>query len=208
MKQPPIRRILRLDSSARTDGSVSREVGTLIEHRLLERYPAAEVVRRDLADGLPSIDEDWVAANLTPAEERSAVQRDRLGLSDRLIAELEGADVVVLTAPIYNFSVPSVLKAWIDLVCRAGLTFRYTPNGPVGLLEDRPVYLAMASGGVPFGSPVDFASTYLRQVFGFIGITDVRLVGAERVAADIVAARAGARQTLEQWLPETTADVA
>jgi FMN-dependent NADH-azoreductase len=89
-------------------------------------------------------------------------------------------------------------------VCRAGLTFRYTPNGPQGLLADRPVYLVMASGGVPFGSAVDFASGYLRQVFRFIGIEDVRLVGAERVAADPAAARESALTALDQWLPEPT----
>lgn len=209
MNQQQVQRILRIDSSARVDDSVSRTLGDQIEQRLLARFPSADLVRRDLATGLPFIDGDWVAANLTPADARDAAQRDRLTLSDSLIAELADADIIVLTAPIYNFSVPSTLKAWVDLVCRAGLTFRYTTDGPVGLLADRPVYLAMASGGVPFGSPVDFASTYLTQVFRFVGITDVRLVGAERVAADIEAAHAGAMQTLEHWLPSPpTADVA
>ena len=106
-----------------------------------------------------------------------------------------------MTAPIYNFSIPSTLKAWIDLVCRAGLTFRYTEAGPQGLLSDRPVYLAMASGGVPFGSAADFASTYLRQVFHFIGIDDVRLVGAEGVARGSDAAVQTALAQLDAWLP-------
>jgi FMN-dependent NADH-azoreductase len=209
VNQPDVRRILRIDSSARTQDSVSRELGDVIEQRLVERHPSVGVVRRDLASGLPFIDGDWIDANLTPGEARSPAQSDRLALSDELIAELALADCVLVTAPVYNFSVPSVLKAWIDQVCRAGLTFRYTPDGPVGLLTDRPVYLAMASGGVPFGSPVDFASRYLTQVFRFVGITDVRLVGAERVAADADAARAGALRTLQRWLPgQPATDVA
>jgi FMN-dependent NADH-azoreductase len=121
---------------------------------------------------------------------------------------LREADAVVLTAPIYNFSIPSTLKAWIDHVCRAGLTFHYTENGPQGLLEDRPAYLAMASGGVPFGSAADFASGYLKQVFRFIGIEDVRLIGAERVAVNAAEARHQALATLEKWLPDPAGQVA
>ena len=121
---------------------------------------------------------------------------------------MQEADAVVLTVPVYNFSVPSVLKAWIDHICRAGVTFRYTEQGPQGLLDDRPVYLVMASGGMPFGSPADFASGYLRQVLKFIGIEDVRLIGAEGVAADAEAATRAAMDTLNRWLPEPVGQVA
>ena len=107
-----------------------------------------------------------------------------------------------------NFSIPSSLKAWIDHVCRAGQTFRYTENGPLGLLHDRPVYLAMASGGVPFGSDVDFASRYLQQVFRFIGIDDVRLIGAEGVARDAESAQRSALAQLQTWLPDLSGQVA
>jgi FMN-dependent NADH-azoreductase len=206
--QKTVGNILRIDSSARRADSVSREVGDEVVRRLIARSPGARVHRLDLAAGMPHIDEDWVGANFTPADQRSAVQRERLAASDEAVAALAGADAVVLTVPVYNFSVPSVLKAWIDHVCRAGLTFRYTAEGPKGLLADRPVYLVMASGGVPFGSPVDFASGYLRQVFRFLGIEDVRLVGAERVAADAAAARASALTTLEQWLPRSSSAAA
>lgn len=201
-------RILRIDSSARTRNSVSRALGDAVVQRLLATTPYVNVVQRELAKGLPSIDADWVAANFTDAEARTPEQASKLTLSDELIDELREADVIVVTAPIYNFSVPSVLKAWIDQVCRAGLTFRYTPQGPQGLLENRPVYLAMASGGVPFGSAVDFASGYLKQVFRFIGIDDVRLIGAERVASDEGAARAAAMAELDRLLPIENADVA
>lgn len=193
--------ILRIDSSARRDGSVSRELGDEVVRRLRERDPGATVEHLDLADGVAHIDGDWIAANFTPGGQRDAAARGRLATSDAWVASLQAADAVVVTAPIYNFSVPSTLRAWIDHVCRAGLTFRYTEDGPQGLLDDRPVYLAMASGGVPFGSDVDFASGYLRQVFRFIGIDDVRLVGAAGVARDAAAATQSAHAALDTWLP-------
>ena len=201
-------KILRIDSSARQADSVSRAVGDEVIRRLTDRYADAELVNLDLAEGMGHIDGEWVGANFTPEDERSDVQRERLAASDQAVAALEQADVIVLTAPVYNFSIPSVLKAWIDHICRAGLTFRYTANGPKGLLADRPVYLVMASGGVPFGSPMDFASGYLRQVFAFVGIEDARLIGAEGVAADVETARQSALSALDEWLPEPVGEVA
>ena len=208
MNKQILNRVLRIDSSARREGSVSRAIGDEVIRRLKNRHAEMDVVNLDLAAGMAHIDGDWVGANFTPEDARSAVQRERLATSDEAVAALKAADAIVLTVPAYNFSVPSVLKAWIDHVCRAGLTFRYTESGPQGLLADRPVYLVMASGGVPFGSPVDFASGYLQQVFRFIGIEDVRLIGAERVAADAEAARQTALTALDQWLPEPVAQVA
>lgn len=203
-----VHRVLRIDSSARREGSVSRQLGNEVIRRLAERNAALEVASLDLADGIEHIEAQWVEANFTPAEERSVAQRDRLSASDEAVAQLQWADAVVLTAPVYNFSVPSVLKAWIDHVCRAGLSFRYTEHGPQGLLVDRPVYLAMASGGVPFGSPVDFASGYLKQVLRFIGIEDVRLIGAEGVASDAETAMRKAFGVLDDCLPSAVGRVA
>ena len=151
---------------------------------------------------MPLLDEDWVNANLTDPEQRSAAQHAQLAGSDKLVEELVDADAIVLTVPIYNFSVPAALKAWIDQICRARLTFRYTEQGPQGLLKDRPVYLVMASGGVPLGSPMDFASEYLKQVFAFIGIQDIRLVPAERTSAGAQQARERAIDAIAQWLPQ------
>lgn len=197
----PIHNVLRIDSSARRDGSISRELGDEVIERISRANPGLTVVTLDLADGMTHIDGDWVGANFTAADERTPAQHNRLAESDDAVTALQAADAIVLTAPVYNFSIPSVLKAWIDHVCRAGMTFRYTENGPQGLVGDKPVYLAMASGGVEFGSPVDFASGYLRQVFRFIGIEDVRLVGAAGVARDPAGAKQAALETLEQWLP-------
>jgi FMN-dependent NADH-azoreductase len=126
-------------------------------------------------------------------------------MSDHLLRELDDADVIVITVPLYNFSVPATLKAWIDMVCRAGLSFRYTDNGPVGMLRDRPVYLVIASGGVPLGSAADFASGYLHHIFSFIGITDVRDVFAGGTNLDQSASEKAALEMLDQWLPAESA---
>jgi FMN-dependent NADH-azoreductase len=190
-----MKRLLRIDASARSAGSVTRRLGDEFQARWLGCHPDAEVLTRDLSEPLPLLDSDWVAANLTEPSQRTPGQQAALALSDTLIAELEQADAVLVTVPLYNFSVPAAMKAWIDLVCRARKTFAYTDNGPRGLLADRPVYVVIATGGVPVGSPADFASGYLRHVFGFIGLCDVQLITAERMNLDaegaLVKARAG-----------------
>ena len=100
--------------------------------------------------------------------------------NDALVQEVKEADIIMIAAPIYNFSIPASLKAWIDLIARAGLSFRYTSEGPVGLLTGKKAYVVIASGGTQIGSEIDFASGYLRHVLGFIGIDDVSLISAER----------------------------
>jgi FMN-dependent NADH-azoreductase len=105
-------------------------------------------------------------------------------VKDTLVAELQHADNIVIGAPVYNFGVPSVLKAWIDQIVRAGLIFNYTENGPVGLLEGKRAIVAMASAGMPIGSEIDFASGYLRHILGFIGITDVQIIAADQLRAN------------------------
>lgn len=171
--------ILHIDASARHTGSTTRDLTA----RIVEKF-GGTVIRRDLSDALPQINETWVNANFTPADQRDEAQKQALALSDTLIAEIEAADVLVIGAPIYNFGVPTALKAWIDMIARAGVTFTYTENGPKGLLEGKRAVIALATGGTPVGSDIDFASGYLRHVMGFIGITDVDIVAADRVMAD------------------------
>lgn len=170
--------LLRVDASARRNGSVSRQLTDAIVARLSPET----TITRDLADALPQISETWVGANFTPADKRSDEQNEALELSDALIKELRAADTIVIGVPVYNFGVPTALKAWIDLVARAGETFRYTETGPVGLLDNKKAFIAMASGGVPVGSPVDFATTHLKQVLNFIGITDIEIIAADGLA--------------------------
>lgn len=189
-------KILHVDASARREGSLTREIGSF----LAEKLGSADVVHRDLTETLPHVTETWMGANFTPGDHRTADMRATLALSDRLIAELRDADILVLGVPIYNFSVPAAMKAWIDMVCRAGETFSYSEEGPRGHLSGKKAYLVMASGGTPIGSEMDFATPYMRQFLKFIGIEDVEVIAAERTAFDAEAARAsalrGARQAL------------
>lgn len=173
--------ILRIDASARITGSTTRQLTDRIVARLTEGAAAdqpLEVIERDLAQGLPLLDEASLQAMWTDEAQRTPEQAARLSLADGLIAELQAADAVVIGLPIYNFGVPAAFKAWIDLVARARVTFRYTANGPVGLLADRPVYVAIASGGTALGGAADFVSGWLRHVLAFLGLCDVRLIDA------------------------------
>lgn len=174
-------KVLEIAASGRNEGSVSRMLSADVVAALEERHGSIELTRRELKDGVPLVDDAWINANFTPAEERSAAQRATLAESDALVAELKVADVVVIGAPIYNFGIPAALKAWVDMVARARLTFRYTENGPQGLLDGKKAYVVIASGGVPVDSPVDFATPYLRHALSFIGITDVDVIAADRL---------------------------
>ncbi|MDE4192360.1 FMN-dependent NADH-azoreductase [Phaeobacter gallaeciensis] len=185
--------VLHIDSSARREGSVSRDLSA----KIVDRLTADTVVRRDLATPLPMLSEDWINANFTPADQRSDEQKQLLAQSDALVEELKAADTLVIGAPIYNFAVASSLKAWIDLVARVGVTFKYTDQGPVGLLEGKRAIIALASGGTEIGSSIDFASGYLRYMLGFMGITDVEIVAADTLAVDADAALARANTQIE-----------
>ncbi|MBD1547486.1 FMN-dependent NADH-azoreductase [Roseibium aggregatum] len=176
--------ILKIDTSGRKDGSVTRELSDVLVTKLLEGAPDARVLTRDVSTGLPVIDEAWIGANFTDPAERNAEQRLKLALSDTLVNELKSADTIVIGVPVYNFSLPASLKIWIDLVARARETFRYTENGPVGLLENKKVYLVVASGGVKVGSDYDFATGYLRHVLGFLGIDDVTVIAADQLMSN------------------------
>lgn len=176
--------VLHIDSSSRYAGSVSRRLSARVVARLKEAHPGAEIRVRDLAQGVPPATEIYVNAINKKPETRTPEEVAALAPSDALVEELKWADVVVIGTPMYNFNVPAALKAWIDQVARAGLTFRYTSSGPVGLLENKRAIVAMASGGTPLGAPADFVSPWLRHILGFMGITDVSVVAADRVAVD------------------------
>jgi FMN-dependent NADH-azoreductase len=187
--------ILHIDSSARSQTSVSRELTNDIVTQL-----GGTSTHRDLAQALPQIDEAWLTANWSDANERTQEQSDLLALSDALIQELKDAQTLVIGAPMYNFSIPASLKAWIDLICRAGITFSYTENGPVGLLEGKRAIIVIATGGVPIGSSMDHLSDYMRTIMGFIGITDVTFIAAEGAASNPDGARAAAKTQIQSLL--------
>ena len=190
MTEPKIRksdsiRVLKINSSSREQGSVTRQLSDNFIEKLAQESKQVHLTERDVAKvTLPFIDESWIGASYTSKEQRTEEQQQQLVLSDQLIKELQDADAIVIGVPIYNFSIPAALKAWIDLVARAGVTFRYTENGPVGLLKGKKAYVVLASGGVPVGGEADFASGYMRHVLGFIGIGDVEIIAAERLNID------------------------
>jgi len=173
--------ILQINSSGRFEGSMTRQLSKLVVEQLQKQQPALSLKERELSTGLPFIDEQWIGANFTPEDQRNQDHQQALSFSDELVAELQQAEAIVIASPVYNFSIPAVLKAWIDLVARAQLTFQYTSNGPEGLLKGKKAYVIAASGGVPIGSEMDFATNYLKQVLGFIGITDVTIVDASKI---------------------------
>ncbi len=191
-------KILEINSSARGGDSVSSKLSADLIAALVDHHSKTSVARRDLSAGVPFLDEAWVAANFTPDEDRTESQRQTLAHSDSLIAELKDADVLVIGAPLYNFSIPATLKAWIDQIARARVTFRYTENGPEGLLTGKKAYIVVATGGVPVGSPMDFATPYLRHALGFVGITDIEIIAADRMNSDADSAMDRARSRIAE----------
>ena len=174
--------ILQINASARREGANSTKVANSVVERLKAAHPAATFTLRDLAvTPHPVLDEAALGALFTPAEQRTPEQAARVALDDALIAEIQAHDTIVLGVPMYNFGVPVQLKAWIDAIARAGTTFRYTASGPEGLLKGRRAYLAIASGGTPVGSDVDFMSRWLTFFLGFLGITDVEIIAADGI---------------------------
>ena len=173
-------RILRIDSSAQTETSQSRRPSNRIIDGLHALGKSPDVTVRDLDERLPQLDSAWIEANTTPIDDRTDDQRKTLALSDTLIAEIEMADTLIIGVALYNFSIPASLKLWIDLVCRTRKTFAYSEGGPKGLMTGKKAIVCFVSGGTPFGSAIDFASVYIRHILGFIGITEVTFITADK----------------------------
>ena len=186
--------VLRIDASARGTESVSRQLAD----EVISRLNPTTAVSRDLAETVPQIDTRWLEANGTPESDRTPDQRARLALSDALIEEVRTADTLVIALPIYNFGVPSGLKAWFDQVARAGITFRYTEEGPEGLMTGKRAIITVASGGTEVDGPIDFATPWLRHVLGLIGITDIQVVRSDRQMVDAEASKARAKEDLSR----------
>ncbi|MEM7744830.1 MAG: NAD(P)H-dependent oxidoreductase [Pseudomonadota bacterium] len=181
-------KVLRIDASMRHDGSTTRS----LTDKVIARLAPSEVVTRDLADGIDLITAEWIGANFTEPAERTDIQNAALDASNTMVAELKAADTLVIGVPVYNFGVPAALKAWVDQIARARVTFKYTETGPEGLLEGKRAIVVIASGGTPVDSEIDFATPYMRHVLGFVGIHDVTVIGADRQMADPDAAIARA----------------
>lgn len=171
-------KILQVNASIRGSASASTRLANSIVARLRTLAPAAEHEVRELSEQ-PILDGAALGALFTPADARTAEQAARVAIDDATIAQVQAADVIVLGVPMYNFGVPVQLKAWIDAICRAQVTFRYTANGPEGLLTGKKVFVALARGGLYRDTPADSQVPYLKAVLGFLGMQDVHFIHAE-----------------------------
>jgi len=172
--------ILQINSSARSNGSESTRLADALVAKISAANPGATVTRRDLAaQPHPVLDETALQALFTPADQRSAEQTARVALDDALIAQAQAADVIVLGAPTCNFGITAQLKTWFDAIARAGVTFKYGPTGPVGLLTGKKVYVALSRGGIHRDGPSDTQLAHLKMFLNFVGLTDVQYVFAE-----------------------------
>ncbi|MBA3862655.1 MAG: FMN-dependent NADH-azoreductase [Erythrobacter sp.] len=177
--------ILYITASIRSDSdSISRGLGQRVVDGLADKSGAGVTTRNLAANDLPFVSAERFGANLTPAADRTPQQADLAAIADTLIAELQAADTIVIASPVYNFGPPATLKAWADLVARAGTTFRHTAAGPEGLLTGKKAYITIASGGTPMGSDIDFMSRWLIFFLGFLGITDVTMVAADGIMGE------------------------
>ena len=173
-------RILRIDSSAKTETSESRRLADRIIDGLKTNGKSLNVTVRDLNESLPQVDTAWIEANNTPSEDHTDEHKKTLALSNTFVGEIESADTLITGVALYNFSITASLKLWIDLVCRARKTFAYVDGSPKGLMIGKKAIVCFASGGTSFGSDIEFASGYLRHILGFIGITDLTFISADK----------------------------
>jgi FMN-dependent NADH-azoreductase len=181
-----MKNILLLNSSPRGDASHSGKVANELVAQLKAKSRGVAIISRDLTtEVLPHINDAFITGRTLESDKRSKAQNDAVELSDKLIAELSAAEVVVIASPMINFGLATTLKAWFDYVLRAGVTFKYSEKGPEGLMRGKKVFVVVARGGVYSQGPMkamDFQEPYLRQLLGFIGITDVTFVPVEGVA--------------------------
>ena len=185
--------LLQINASLNSHDGQSSQLANQFVAAFRTRHPDAKVVLRDVAaaEPVPHLSAERFGAFIAKPEERSAAQRAVVAYSDALIEELKQADVIVLGLPMYNFGVPSQLKAYFDHIARAGVTFRYTEKGPVGQLTGKKVYVFAARGGLYAGTPLDTQTSYVRDFLRFIGMDDVEFIYAEGLAISPQSKEAG-----------------
>jgi FMN-dependent NADH-azoreductase len=185
--------LLQVNASINNSNGQSSQLANQFVATFHKRYPDAKIVVRDVAavEPVPHLNAERFGAFITKPEERSAAQHAVVAYSDILINELKQADVIVLGLPMYNFGVPSQLKAYFDHIARAGVTFNYTDKGPVGQLTGKKVYVFAARGGLYAGTPMDTQTSYVRDFLRFLGMTEVEFVYAEGLAISPQSKEAG-----------------
>ncbi len=198
-----MKHLLRIDSSLFAENGVSSQLADSLLKGLKQHHPALEVTHRSFAkEPIPHLDGNTLQALMTPEADRTAEQKAKVDFADNLINELRSADALILTAPMYNFNVPSMLQAWFDHIARAGVTFKYTENGAVGLLDNTKVYVITTRGGLHKGQPHDTQVTFIKTFLGFIGLTDVEVVYAEglNMGGQRETAIQAAEQVINGWI--------
>jgi FMN-dependent NADH-azoreductase len=181
-----MKKILNIVTSVKGKDSFTIKLSTAIIEKLKADYPGSTVLTHDLAKNpFPNFEETLLGGFYTPEGSRTKEQQEAVKHSDQAIHEVMDADILIIGVPMYNFSIPSTLKAWIDHIARTGVTFKYTEKGIEGLIKGKQVILAIASGSVYSEGPMkayDFTENYLRAIFGFLGMTEVSVFRAEGTA--------------------------
>jgi FMN-dependent NADH-azoreductase len=195
--------LLRIDASARTEGSHSRALADEVEAGWLRLNPDGEVVSRNLAqDPVALITNDTIAGYYTPADELTDELRQATALSDQLIAEIMAADSLLISTPMYNFSIPAVLKAWVDQIVRINHTFGFDPaTGLVGLIKNKSAYVSVAMGAQFTGTPIegyDFVRPYMKSLLGFLGFEQVEIFSLEATTTDEQQINTGMQEAVQQ----------
>ena len=189
-------KIYQIDSSARKEGSISRSLAKKLINKI--KKPDDEVIYRDLDDEMLFVSGLTESGMKIPEDKQTEGHKKMFQLSDKLVEELKDSDVIIISAPIYNFGPPATLKAWSDLAARVNTTFKYTPDGKrIGLLKDKKAYLVITSGGTKIGSEEDFLTPWLKLMLNFFGIMDVKIISADQMAIDYEKSIAKAEKEIE-----------
>ena len=192
--------LLQINASLNNGNGQSSQLANQFVTAFQQRHPGTKIVKRDVAaaDPVPHLDSERFGAFVSKQEERTVAQHAVVAYSDNLIDELKQADVIVLGLPMYNFGVPSQLKAYFDHIARVGITFKYTDKGPVGLLTGKKAYVFAARGGLYVGTPLDTQTSYVRDFLRFLGIADVEFVYAEGLNISPQSKEAGLAKALAE----------
>lgn len=192
-------KVLSISASVQGEDSISRGLAQSFLDNEHVKSKTELVITRDVSkNDIDLVTGAHVGAFYTPKDERSEEQNALLAQSDELLEELKAVNTLVIATPMYNFSVPASLKAWVDMICRVGETFRYTENGPEGLLNIDTMYLVVATGGVPVGSPVDFLVPFMKQIASFVGVKNIEVIAADATNANREEALERANEQLKQ----------
>lgn len=177
-----MKNILYVESSVKGEHGHSSQQAQLLLNRFKSQYSELKITTRTLSD-MPHYDANTMAAFFSPAESLNAEQQELINFSDQLVAEIKQADIIIITAPMYNFSIPSQLKSYFDQLARVGVTFQYTEQGPVGLLQDTPVYVLATRGGQYEAAGIDFQMPFIKQFLNFLGLQNVQSIISEGLSS-------------------------